>query len=200
MKKEKKIKSQNGRSMVEMLGVMAVAGVLTVGGVAGYRYAMTKQSANDFMQDFQIIMIESANWAATLPGRSAPSGGDTPLCGKGGSFKIGYNTNSFTAGDVVFYSGDGNYLGEVDGKLTDELPAYIQCKAYGSDNKNVNWNFLKELSVEGTPIIEIEIFTDNDMYYIYNNGGSVSKNMPDSFDDVNVNYIDFEFNTDLKIE
>lgn len=36
----RKIKSQLGRSMVEMLGVLAIIGVLSIGGVTGYRYAM----------------------------------------------------------------------------------------------------------------------------------------------------------------
>ena len=30
------IKNQNGRSMIEMLGVLAIIGVLSVGGIAGY--------------------------------------------------------------------------------------------------------------------------------------------------------------------
>ena len=32
---------QTGRSMVEMLGVLAIIGVLSVGGIAGYSKAMT---------------------------------------------------------------------------------------------------------------------------------------------------------------
>ena len=35
-------KSQSGRSMVEMLGVLAIIGVLSVGGIAGYSKAMEK--------------------------------------------------------------------------------------------------------------------------------------------------------------
>ena len=31
-----------GRSMIEMLGVLAIIGVLSVGGIAGYSKAMTK--------------------------------------------------------------------------------------------------------------------------------------------------------------
>ena len=34
--------SQCGRSMVEMLGVLAIIGVLSVGAIAGYSSAMTK--------------------------------------------------------------------------------------------------------------------------------------------------------------
>ena len=33
---------QSGRSMVEMLGVLAIIGVLSVGGIAGYSKAMAK--------------------------------------------------------------------------------------------------------------------------------------------------------------
>lgn len=35
-------KEQSGRSMVEMLGVLAIIGVLSVGGIAGYSKAMAK--------------------------------------------------------------------------------------------------------------------------------------------------------------
>ena len=35
-------KAQSGRSMVEMLGVLAIIGVLSVGGIAGYSKAMAK--------------------------------------------------------------------------------------------------------------------------------------------------------------
>ena len=34
--------SQSGRSMIEMLGVLAIIGVLSVGGIAGYSKAMEK--------------------------------------------------------------------------------------------------------------------------------------------------------------
>ena len=45
------IKMENGRSMVEMLSVLAVAGVLSIGGVAGYRYAIDKMNANDIINE-----------------------------------------------------------------------------------------------------------------------------------------------------
>ena len=40
---------ETGRSMVEMLGVLAVVGVLSVGGIAGYTYAMNKHYANELL-------------------------------------------------------------------------------------------------------------------------------------------------------
>ena len=38
--------NENGRSMVEMLGVLAIIGVLSVGGIAGYSKAMNKYKIN----------------------------------------------------------------------------------------------------------------------------------------------------------
>ena len=38
-----------GRSMVEMLGVLAIVGVLSVGGIAGYNYALNKNKVNDIL-------------------------------------------------------------------------------------------------------------------------------------------------------
>ena len=37
---------QSGRSMIEMLGVLAIVGVLSVGGIAGYSKAMMKFKIN----------------------------------------------------------------------------------------------------------------------------------------------------------
>lgn len=38
--------NENGRSMIEMLGVLAIIGVLTVGGILGYTKAMAKYRSN----------------------------------------------------------------------------------------------------------------------------------------------------------
>ena len=40
---------ESGRSMVEMLGVLAIIGVLTVGGIFGYIYGMNKYRANEIL-------------------------------------------------------------------------------------------------------------------------------------------------------
>ena len=39
---------EKGRSMIEMLGVLAIVGVLSVGGIAGYSKAMGKYKTNHF--------------------------------------------------------------------------------------------------------------------------------------------------------
>ena len=46
-----KTDSESGRSMVEMLGVLAIMGVLAIGGIAGYRWAMDKYRSNDTIKE-----------------------------------------------------------------------------------------------------------------------------------------------------
>ena len=48
-------KSQRGRSMVEMLGVLAIIGVLSVGGVYGYGVAMKKHKANELLHQASML-------------------------------------------------------------------------------------------------------------------------------------------------
>ncbi len=47
---------QHGRSMVEMLGVLAIIGVLSVGGIAGYSKAMTKFKVSKSMDQISMLV------------------------------------------------------------------------------------------------------------------------------------------------
>ena len=72
--------SESGRSMVEMLGVLAIMGVLAIGGIAGYRYAMDKYNANEILNEVrkravtasqQRILgrtIDLSEWSNTIQG------------------------------------------------------------------------------------------------------------------------------------
>ena len=48
--------SQSGRSMIEMLGVLAIIGVLSVGGIAGYSKAMEKYKINKATEDYSYLI------------------------------------------------------------------------------------------------------------------------------------------------
>ena len=73
----KYFKSQSGRSMVEMLGVLAIIGVLSIGGIMGYSYGMNKYRANETINDVNLRSMDIiaqltqgveptlASWAAT---------------------------------------------------------------------------------------------------------------------------------------
>ena len=54
------LKFESGRSMVEIIGVLAVIGVLSIGGVMGYSYGMDKQRANEVINDVNMRMIDIA--------------------------------------------------------------------------------------------------------------------------------------------
>ena len=47
--------NESGRSMVEMLGVLAIVGVLSVGGVYGYGVAMKKHKANELLHQASML-------------------------------------------------------------------------------------------------------------------------------------------------
>ena len=51
---------EHGRSMTEMLGVLAVIGVLSIGGVQGYRYAMNKYHSNEVINELNILNAQLA--------------------------------------------------------------------------------------------------------------------------------------------
>jgi len=52
-------KNESGRSMVEMLGVLAVIGVLSIGGIAGYRYAVKQMSLNQLSEVLNLMIMET---------------------------------------------------------------------------------------------------------------------------------------------
>lgn len=66
---------QTGRSMVEMLGVLAIIGVLSVGGIAGYSKAMTKFKINKSMDQISMLV---ANIRTLYSGQRNYVGFDNP--------------------------------------------------------------------------------------------------------------------------
>ncbi|MBQ7413395.1 MAG: hypothetical protein IJV07_03885 [Alphaproteobacteria bacterium] len=50
------MRNDSGRSMVEMLGVLAIVGLLSLGGVLGYRYALDKHRANELLHSVHMMV------------------------------------------------------------------------------------------------------------------------------------------------
>ena len=70
--------NQNGRSMIEMLGVLAIIGVLSAAGLAGYQKAMTKNKINKTIdQMVQIVNNIRMTYAKTSQAKKLYSGIDT---------------------------------------------------------------------------------------------------------------------------
>lgn len=70
------MKNETGRSMIEMLGVLAIIGVLSVGGIAGYSKAMMQIKINKTIGQ---ITEAYTNVRTLCRDRSCIGGGDGPM-------------------------------------------------------------------------------------------------------------------------
>lgn len=58
--------NQTGRSMIEMLGVLAIVGILSVGGIAGYSKAMRKYKYMKLAEELNLFIISSQPYLKDL--------------------------------------------------------------------------------------------------------------------------------------
>ena len=101
--------NESGRSMVEMLGVLAIIGVLSIGGIAGYTLAMNRYRANE-------ILNAAADVAIVAMSKDGGVGGNANLADLGGIEQLtipavtnGNNAIKGYANGVVEISLDNNY-------------------------------------------------------------------------------------------
>ena len=59
--------SELGRSMVEMLGVLAIIGLLSIIGISGYKKAMNKHRANEIINLAMNLYNENLSYSAVHP-------------------------------------------------------------------------------------------------------------------------------------
>ena len=101
-------KLESGRSMVEMLGVLAIIGVLSVGGIAGYSLSMRRHRANQIMDAISKYALIVYNKCQQDLLQNNQTGGHSWFCG-GGSANTNYENvgiGALPAGvNSVFYSG-----------------------------------------------------------------------------------------------
>ncbi len=58
-KKQFKNQSQSGRSMIEMLGVLAIIAILSIGGIVGFRLAMNYYQANQIAHELNMMRTDA---------------------------------------------------------------------------------------------------------------------------------------------
>ena len=103
--------NENGRSMVEMLGVLAIIGVLSVAGIAGYSIAMRKYHANEISQAISTaaILAKTANAGkgitenktyTQLTNATAPAGASITANGTSAGFSGTVTVDNFTDNDL----------------------------------------------------------------------------------------------------
>ena len=110
--------NQRGRSMVEMLGVLAVIGVLSVAGIAGYSNAMKKYRANE--------LLNEVSKRATIVAMQITSGRAPNISEFGNNVVQGITitANSYTAGAETFsfgLSSTGTELSDICPKMTEAV-------------------------------------------------------------------------------
>lgn len=68
----------SGRTMLEMIGVLSITGVVTVGGLVGYSTVMNKQRANAVLEDAKLLSLLLLDTKSeTIPSSFKPQSGKT---------------------------------------------------------------------------------------------------------------------------
>jgi type II secretory pathway pseudopilin PulG len=111
--KKHQILSRAGRSMVEMLGVLAIIGVLSVGAIAGYQKAMRKYRLNKFATGYDQLLSNAMTLSEQLEATtiSANSQSRTSILEKLNLIPEGFSYNEKTdriydmfGNAIVFYT------------------------------------------------------------------------------------------------
>ncbi len=102
--------NENGRSMVEMLGVLAIIGVLSVGGIAGYSKAMNKYKINKTNDQLSMLIANIRTLFASQSDYSGLNNGtaikygvvpnDMYTTASNGTYASNYTISNPFAGDV----------------------------------------------------------------------------------------------------
>ncbi len=96
-------KHESGRSMVEMLGVLAIIGVLSVGGIAGYSLSMRRHRAN---QVVDYISKKAVSEYSKCQKIALDEGIDVEDCDAGISFCEDTDVGPLPAGVSCFWVSD----------------------------------------------------------------------------------------------
>ena len=96
---KKKVNTELGRSMVEMLGTLAIMGVLTIGGIAGYRYAINKSNANTILNAVSQMAVTASTELTTQGSLTLPewkdASGNLSISGAFGVETARYDDGAF---------------------------------------------------------------------------------------------------------
>ena len=148
-----------GRSMVETLGILAIMGVLSVVGLAGYNSAMDKSKANN--------LIQEAQKRAVIVAGQIGFNNQTPSLAE----FLPYNTTSSgTFGDVITTGLTGQFGIQVS-NVSKSICQNI-LNTIGDTTP------IRRLSKEGTPTTPISSCDeDNAFLFIYNNDMTANDTM-----------------------
>ena len=146
------MKKEMGRSMLEMLGVLAIIGMLAIGGVWGVRKAFTKHNANNLIEDVRfagfIVVDEMFETVLNADGDVALNDKITPQTNY--IFKAFAEENSTTTFGILAQNVPFNVCEEVSTRKVDWLE---EIRPNGLDNvckedNEISFFFNTELTTE----------------------------------------------------
>ena len=119
--------NQFGRSMIEMLGVLAIIGVLSVGGIAGYSQAMEKWKTNKVLSEYSYLiygLIEHLSDYQNLTSRNS-----------GEAWSMGNKSAR------ALYDSEGNTVNIFSRSQRLVVDLYIGTRYENDDGKSISANF-----------------------------------------------------------
>ena len=160
--------NEHGRSMVEMLGVLAVVGVLSIGGIQGYTYAMNKYRSNQILNELNIASHQLATVLLRNENEELELSLGEP-----------YDSGRIASADYAFNYGCGNGLAEEDCSI-DETGYWFALNGVPETIcKNMmtmvdGMPYLAEKELNGTIVADGTACADenNEITFLFNSDGS----------------------------
>ena len=122
------LKNEQGRSMVEMLGVLAVMGVISIGGLYGYTQAMKRHRANE--------LLNEANKRAVVLAMKIVAGQEVPTEASDGLISEFNNPSGYTFKVLKNPSNSQQFKMEIDGvsqEVCEQMKASVGGPIRGID-------------------------------------------------------------------
>ena len=140
---------EKGRSMIEMLGVLAIVGVLSVGGIAGYSKAMEKFKINKLIEEYSNIIFHLVEHEENILRSNSDS--QTGLSGIMEAMNIVPNTWS-KINEVSYKDAHGNIISVYSvladyGKIIG-FDMYLGGISQNEQGNSISANFSKKLCFE----------------------------------------------------
>ncbi len=155
-------KLQNGRSMVEMIGVLAIIGVLSIGAIAGYSTAMMKYKFNKHVNSINMLI----NTTMLYKGKIAKKTDDEAIY----LAEMFHKINQLPDG-IVLDKTDTNYLRDIfNNKLwIYEYPDTRSGLGYTLENNSLKSeiciNFMNIAKANSSQLYFFRITADNQYVY-----------------------------------
>ncbi len=128
---------ESGRSMVEMLGVLAIIGVLSVGGIAGYTMAMNRYRANevvDMANKYAVIAYSAWMTNKMMNNGTTPDDSVIPEFADTGLFGSNSKVNGTTVGKATVTESTVTIKLSFDNKKICQAAAASLGQACGADD------------------------------------------------------------------